>query len=139
MTIDKALVAHIVGLATTAGSRVSPGFVPESDPLPAVSFFRVSAGRTRTMSGPTGLVSSRFQVNCWAATKDAAVALSESIRAGTDDFSGTMGGVGGAAVQLATIENEGDLTEASPGTEQQSEWGVRFDLMLWYEEAPANP
>lgn len=109
--IDQAVMDHIVGLTTAAGTRVRPEFKAQNQKLPAITVTRVSEPTEENLDGATGLREGRWQVDCWAANYAASLALASEVNAGLDGFSGLMGTASPRfTVQRARKENEADLS-----------------------------
>lgn len=88
--MEAALQALVIAAATAAGGRAHWGMRPQGGALPAVTLRRVSGGPGYRMSGPDGHAEARVQVDCYAATMAAALALRDAIEAGVG---GHRGGV----------------------------------------------
>lgn len=85
-------VTAIVGSGKDA--RIFPMILQQNTPFPAVHFSRVSADRTYSMDGKTGLVAARFQFESYSnKTPEEVKTLSEAIRRALEGFCGNVGDV----------------------------------------------
>jgi len=85
-------VTAIVGEG--ADARIYPMILPQSVQFPAVHFSRISADRTYSMDGKTGLSGARFQFESYSEkTPEEVKSLSEAIRRSLEVFQGTVGNV----------------------------------------------
>ena len=125
MNIQEMLYSHLKnspGVAAVAGARIYPLRLPQEPTLPAITYQRVDAMQNYVHSGPTsagrGLVSSRFQVSCWALTYAEAITLSEAVKAAMDVLPDT-----------AFIETQADMYEP-----ETSVYHIPVDVIVWYKE-----
>jgi len=68
-------------LSGIIGGRVYPLFRPQTDPLPALVYQRVSTVPTNSITGFSGLDAVRIQFSCYAKTLLEAKELAEALRA----------------------------------------------------------
>jgi Protein of unknown function (DUF3168) len=72
--------AAINAIVTTAGvSRIYPGILPQGITATSIVQNLVSELSNIAMDGPTHLGQARVQLDCWALTQDAAVALANLV------------------------------------------------------------
>lgn len=134
-TIETALYAIIIGDATVYSlieTRVYPNIIPQGADMPAVTYQQISGVRDHAFSGPNGLVSARFQINCWSDSYSEARQLSEAVRKLLDGYSGT---VNTREIQSIMLENEGDMPQISAGKDVLRRFGKRLDFIVWFKEA----
>lgn len=88
--MEEALVAHLLAdaaLGALVDDRITWAVRPQGSALPALVLTRIDSLPDYTMAGPSGLVSSRIQVDSWAviyaAAKEAARAA-EAVLSGVD-------------------------------------------------------
>lgn len=98
----RALLVADPAVSALVSARVYPAPLPQSPALPALSYQRISATRTRSQEGPSGRARCRFQVDAWASTYDDARQLAAATRRALDGFRGVVAGVELQEVQLAT-------------------------------------
>jgi hypothetical protein len=130
----EALRAHLLadaGLAALVGTRVSWPWRQRGDALPSVTLRRIDAVRDYTMGGPSGLVRSRVQVDCWAATYDSATVVS---RAAVAALSGMRETVSDIDFQGAFADDERDLTDEGSGADEVLH-RVSVDFLIWHSES----
>jgi len=139
--------AVFVLLSTTAplkgltGKRCTPVELPQAPKYPAVVYRVVSAPREYTHDGPAGLVRARLQVDLYAQSYDAVVALKEALLTvlGGAQVVVTVPDTGSPGVtveiQGAFCLNEADGTESA--LEDSGPKGIRrkrLDFAVTYVE-----
>lgn len=89
---DSNVNAAVQGNLTRAqgGSRIFSGVLPQGETGQSVVQNLISEGSDYHMQGPSGLVQSRIQIDSWATTQDAAVALAALVY---DCLSGHSGAI----------------------------------------------
>ena len=99
MNVAESLMAQLVNLATTAGSRVYFIQLPQEllDPrvmLPSLTFQQISDTQDFVLlqDGHTGGHRPRYQITAWAPDPSDALALIQQVKNGLIGFLGLMGG-----------------------------------------------
>lgn len=136
MSIEKAIVSILSNAAAVTGivgSNIFPIFVPQpaKDNLPAITYRQISGPRDHVMSGPTGLVSARFQINCWNKTYKGLREFANAVRTTLDGFADT---VLGTEIQAVMLLDEGDVPSIKPENEELSSFGKRLDFEFSFNE-----
>lgn len=106
--IENSLLSYLSAqpaLTALIGTRLTPGFVKEGDPLPAVAYFRVSTPREESLDGPAGLAWPRFQFSIYGNDYPKVMAVAEVIRLALAGYHGTMGDM---TIREITTEGERD-------------------------------
>jgi hypothetical protein len=132
--IEKAiysLLANNSAITDLVSTRIYPQVREQSDALPAVTYQIISGLRAIDMSGPNGLVESRVQINCFAATILAAAELSAVVRRA---LSGFQGGAAGVAIECMLLEDAGDLPAIEPENERMNVYAKTMDFFVLYKE-----
>ena len=80
MTIQQQLLALLSG-ATAAGTRVYPITAPDGVTKPYLTYQRVSANSENVLSGSTGLVNTRMQIDVYALTYAEAASIAAQVDA----------------------------------------------------------
>lgn len=146
MSLEAALQAHLIAAATAAGARVYPaGHVPpdvrasRSGALrPYLSYQRISTPeRARHQSAASSLEQARFQLNCWAATPGAALALKAQVKTLLESFTGTLGsGADTATVERAVVDDDrADFDAPTDASALGGEHRCLVDCLIWHKEA----
>ena len=133
--IEKALFAHLIADSTVVGlveKRIYPNMVPQSAAMPAITYQQISGVRDHVMAGAVGLVKSRYQINCWAASYSGAKDVSEAVRKQLDGYSGT---IDSCEISCIMLDNENDIPQVSPGSEKLTRYGKYLDFIIWYKES----
>lgn len=131
MTLEQALFNYLstyAGLVSLLGTRVYPLRLPQGPTYPAITYFKVSNTRVRTMGAPNLGGRPRVQVSCWGETYASAKAVANQVRAALDGYGpATMGGVGGLVVKAVQLENEQDLEHNKPDLVE-----IALDFTIWH-------
>ena len=132
--IEQALYTLMSNDSTLGGyvsTRIYPSIVPQGAAMPAITYQQISGMRDDVMTGPTGLVESRFQINCWAETYKETRILSNAVENVFDGFDGTANNV---VIQCIHLVDEGDMPQISPGADVLKRYGKRLDFIVWFKE-----
>jgi hypothetical protein len=81
------------GLTALVGPRVYPVEAPQETARPYVVFLTVSTQRLNHLGGPSEVAQARIQIDAYATSYAAAVAIGTQIRAALDQLTGVWGGV----------------------------------------------
>lgn len=122
-------------IATAVGSsRVYPIKMPQGVTGASIVFTRVSGQGDYHMQGPSGLARPRFQIDCWAPTIDAAVALANLVKVRIDGYQGPM--PYGEASPQASIEVQGVFMdrESEDYDDDAKLYRLSRDYLIWSEE-----
>lgn len=117
-------------VSAACGGRCSHIERNQGEPLPALVLTRISGRRETFHSGPSGLVQSRLQVDCYGSTQVQSWALSRAVRARISGRSFTQSGLSFGGVFL---DDERQSSEAAASV------GVRvfrtsLDFTIWHQE-----
>lgn len=118
------------GVSAQVGTRVAWGRRPQSDAtLPAIVLHKITGIRDYVMSGASGMVESRVQVDCYGTTYAAAKQAARAVMTAVNSYSGT---VSGTVFQRISIDGERDTNEAD--TAGNNLHRTSIDLMIWHDE-----
>lgn len=112
MSFETELVARLEadsGVDAIAGDRIYPDRLPDPPTLPALVWQQISGPRLYHLGGAAGRSEPRYQVDCWAATKAQAKALSAAVRSSLSGFSGLLATVR-ATIKLDNERDDYDAT-----------------------------
>lgn len=115
------------------GTRMYPDALLQACAMPAVIYYKISTQREHSMSDVTRLAHSRFQVDCYALTREAANDISHAIRrSGICAFRGTSESIFICGVEI----DSGDSYEQEPPTDgnQEHRYITSFDFLVHYQE-----
>lgn len=127
--MNEALTSHLLAFAALSalvGSRVYPVRRPQGDPLPAVVIHTIDGLPDYTSQGPSGLLSSRIQFDCWGKTYASAKSVARAVAQRLSGFKGTVSGV---VFQGGFLEGERDSYEE--GTGKSDLFRVSLDFIIW--------
>lgn len=132
--MEEAFRSLLIGngsLTALVSNRISYGRRPQSvSELPAVVLEKVSAPREYNMDGPSGLVETRIQADCFGETYASAKTTARAVMGAVNGYSGTQSGV---VIQRISIENERD----SSGIESAANrylFLTSIDFSIWHDE-----
>lgn len=135
--MEAALIGHLLGHAAiiaAVSDRVYWSVRPQDvKTLPAIVLHLVGDGaRTYNMDGPSGLVSRRVQVDCWAETFLSAVTVRDAVIAA---LSGEKILATGSEIQGCFAAGEFASFEAEEGKEAPRRYHrVSLDFLIWHSE-----
>ena len=143
MSLNAAIYAHLLADSDVNGvvaGRIRKRRADTEDALPYIVFHIISGVHESDMKDPSGLVSSRVQINSYETTYELAWVLAEHVRDALQGLSGTLGSGGNTlAVQNIELSGDGDLDiEPASGPQRGSQsapHGVRQDFIVWYAES----
>ena len=114
MIIESALRAIIIadnGVKAVT-TRCYYNYIPQSPTYPLIVIQRVTGSRVHHLSGPSGAVRPRFQIEAWAETYSAAKGLANLIRKALDGKEYTQDGVIFSCLSQAEIDGYEDAVNA---------------------------
>jgi hypothetical protein len=135
VSVERAIYARLtVGNPIPALSvRLYPVAAPAAVTMPYAVYARVSAVRARGTTGPSGLVSARFQIDVYGATYTSARDVAQSIRARLDGFRGTVSGAGWSClIEGVSLLSDQDLHE--PDIRPEALFRVSQDYLIHHIE-----
>ncbi len=138
MTIEGAILARLIAVTAItdivgsgSSARIYAPHLPQNPVLEAIAFRQISAGRDHAMGQDTGVVSARWQLDCWGNTYEEARDLGDALRG--DDagsgFSRFKGTLDSTVIQDVLLENEIPTFEDESGSHRNMQ-----DYMIWYRE-----
>lgn len=127
----RALLLANSGVAAIVGDRIAWGALPRGTAYPAIALHLISGPRHYAMSGPSGLVQSRVQVDCCTESPAAADALARVVRRALDGIRTTVGGV---MIQGAFLDTEADRRDEEPQPPSEVHHDVLQDYLIWHTE-----
>lgn len=139
-TLAEALYAHLTNDAAVAalvGARIYPGVAPADASLPRITYNQIGGQHPQEASGVAGRRRVILQINSWAASDNAAGALSEKVRLALAGLQGTLGS-GGSTLMIAetTLLNDPHtLPPPHSGNDMPRAWGVAAEYAFWHDEA----
>lgn len=75
------------GVTALVATRIYPMQVPQTAPMPAISYQKITPGFLHTLRQTLGLAGPHIQVDSWADTYAAATALGIQVRQSLDGYS----------------------------------------------------
>ena len=111
--------APVVALAST---RIDWGARQQGKTGPAVVLHRIGGRRGQHLQGPDGLISSRVQIDCWAASYGSAKALARVVITALNGHRDTT-------FQRVFIEAERDDHDLTP---PEPLFRTSLDLLIWH-------
>lgn len=130
--MEEALRAYLLGssgLTALVSTRVQWGVLAQSMAYPAVVLTRIDGLPDYAMDGPTGLVSSRVQADCWGETYASVKAVARQVKARISGVDATQSGV---VLRGGFIEGERDSFEVGAGAADL--FRVSLDFIIWHSE-----
>jgi hypothetical protein len=91
-TIDTAIwlrLSGYAGLSALVAARIYPPPVPQNAVYPLVTYQLIDEVEQHAFGVASGIVDTRYQVDCWAFTLSGARALATQVRLALDNYAGT--------------------------------------------------
>jgi hypothetical protein len=111
--------------AVVSGRVYGNKLLPQPPIFPAITYFRVSSYRDRTLSGSSGVTRARIQIDVWASKYIDAKNLSELVRLKLD---GLVEG------EIQDTEDDNDFDFYEEGENLVKAHGVSMDFIFTYDE-----
>lgn len=130
--MEEALSAYLLadaGLTALVDNRVNWNARPQAQASPSVVLNRVGGTPAYSMTGASGLVQSRIQIDAWGKTFSSVIGVSRALKEALSGISATVGGI---RFQGSFIDSERQSFEQGSG----GEWfhRVSIDIQLWHQE-----
>lgn len=130
--METALVAYLLSrspVTALTGQRITWGRREQGAPLPAIVLHRIDGAPDYHLEGPSGLVVSRVQVDCWGDTYADAKRAAEAVAAPVNGIRFTQGATRFAAVLI--------VDQRDSNFDESGEAIFRTSLDLSITHAPA--
>jgi hypothetical protein len=101
-------LSSIEDLATLTGGRIDFNARPQGDALPAVTHYVSSRSFDYDLSGPSGVSTATWRVDCWSKSELEAASMAGLVRRAFDGFHGTIGQV---EILGCFLEDESDVPD----------------------------
>lgn len=145
MSLERAIVENleaetqITAIVGTSPARIYPvGTVPEGDPLPRITYERITTDHGETLAGSNALCDATVQINVIANTYGVARDLAELVRLQMKRT--TWPGTEVGAITIKGVRQKGDSDEVERPTAGRAR-GIFFvpqDFAIWHlEPVPA--
>jgi hypothetical protein len=137
--VDAALYTYLTGieaLTELVSTRIYTRQAPEATEKPYIIQKQISQLRYPNLTGPSGMVRMRLQLDVFAVTPDSATAVFEVLRDKLDGWrQATLGGEYVLSINLddAQLDVSGPTDGADPGTHR-----VRTDWIVLYGETATS-
>jgi hypothetical protein len=134
MSIEGAIYDVLHDDATVLGivvAKIYPNNIPQGITVPAISYHEISGMRDHVLGSATGLVMSRYQINCWDDDYAGVRTLANAVRNALDDYAGTKDST---YIQRALIDGENDISEFPADTQLLFRYGKALDFIIWFNE-----
>ena len=123
-----ALLLASTGVSDLVSARVNWNRIAPPAAPPYVILRRISGVRDYKLSGATGLVESRVQVDCYGSTYASAKAVARAVEAVLSGYRGTQGATTFDGIFLSA---ERDLIDDDESPADLH--GVSLDFMVWHK------
>lgn len=121
-------------IAVLTGPRIRPGKLRTSDTNgAAIRMAKISTPSEYDLSGPSGIVGTRFQLDCYSKDYREVHALALLVFKAMPDFRGPHSD--DVVVRTVTRESESDSTEKIQDGSDDVRHRVRQDWLVWHTEA----
>ena len=134
MELGEALYSKLSGttdLTALVSTRIYPRVAPQNAAFPYVIFFQVSNPGMHAMGNDPNIQAPRWQVSSWADSYSSVRSVAKQVKAALKDYTGTMGGSSGIEVQRIFYENEVDMVDIDPETNEPI-YHIAQDYIIWF-------
>ena len=140
IAVRKLLINAAAVTAIVSAARVMCTWIQQSQALPAITITRISGRRDHHVTGATGLVEARLQIDHWSEDYDECLALSNATRLALDSYRGTVtqGSDSTSIRELHLMDDNIQTTQRSDASDTQYH-RVRHDYQMWFTEVAATP
>lgn len=132
--MEEALISLLLedaGVSALVSDRINFQRRSQSESsMPAIVMHKISAPRDYNMSGPSNLIETRIQVDCFGEKYKSAKTLARAVVAVLNGFSGVKSGV---SFQRISIDNERD-TDGKESAADRYLFMTSLDLLIWHDE-----
>jgi len=114
--MEAALIAKLLataGITALVGQRISWSRRPQGEALPAIVLHRIDGAPDYHLTGASGIVESRVQVDCWGASYGSAKAVARAVEAAVSGQRFTQGAIRFDAI-LILDERDSTFDETTP-------------------------
>ncbi len=136
MSIESAIVTLLKtqpSLAALVEGRIYALYLPQGETRTALTYQEIGGPDDMTTDGPLGLVDGRWQINCWAASHAACVALRDVVLALLRSWAtGIVSS--GVTIQGVQVLNRGDIPALNDQAEGLTRYGKFLDIQISYNE-----
>lgn len=125
-------ITALIGSGSTA--RLYPLVVPQTAPLPAIAYQKISSPKEQMHPGPSHLARSRIQFTCEADDYSTVKALAAAVAQCWNSFKGIVSPstTDSLSVQGCAIDNDVDSARERGAAVSPV---VRIDVLIWHYEA----
>lgn len=125
MNIDEAMSIHVVTNITKVSGRVFMLVAPDTAKMPYIVLQRISNPPTHAMGTDPAIFQPRVQLTVWDDDYPGVQTVVADVITYFKDYTGTMGGTGGVAVQRVFFEGSTPVFE-------DKQYGERMEFTVWY-------
>lgn len=123
-------------ILATVSTRVYPDLAPESAAMPYMVYTVISTSHEHVLSGGAGMAHARVQVDCYASTRIAVLALAEHVR---DAWQGYRGTADSVVIRSVVLPGDTQMIEWPIDGSEDARYRVTQDYMVWYAESIPAP
>lgn len=127
--LDDAMISAAVG-----GARIYPIQLPQGQKLASIVYTRISGQGDHNVEGPSGLNRVRVQIDCWAATADAADLLSRQVKERIDGYRGAMPWGDESPAEAIVVQGIFFDSEREDWDETAQMYRASKDYVVWFGE-----
>jgi len=114
------------GLQSITSGRISWVVRPQGSGLPAMVLHRIGGQPDMHFKGPSGLVESRVQADCYGESYSQSVALARVLEAAVSGYAGTVSAVKFHAITVDSIRSDHQVADPDEII------STSLDLMVWH-------
>jgi hypothetical protein len=130
--MEESVISYLIGSSALQSLGVSNVYLtraPQNVAVPYATMQRISGNRDMHMQGPSGLVSSRVQIDCYGLTYAASKKVARAVEARLSGFSGSNGSTTFDGIFL-DAERDDYSDDATPS----KLFRTSLDFIIWHKE-----
>lgn len=141
-SVQEALYAFLAADTTVDGlvdGRIYPEMAPQAAALPYITYTVIDSPQYYHLTGPSGLVTARVQIDCWASGAtgyatawSVAEAVRNAVGSGTTELDGYRGTTSSVFIQKCALVDRRDLMEPPIHADEKPVRRVSLDFLINY-------
>ena len=134
MSVKGGLALHLkanAAVSAIVGDRVYIAPIPQAKPLPFVVFRRRATDHIRSLTGPSGLRRTEFDLMCYSTDSAQVEQLAEAVRLSLDGWSGVWSSI---RVTNVFVEEMEDTEIADQEGGEEVIFQVEIPIVVWHVE-----
>jgi len=133
--IEQSLYQYLSGIeaiTNIVGTSIYHHHLPQSAEFPVLTFQLISSRHEHDLLGAAGIVTARYQVDCWSYSLSEAATMAEAVRQALQGFSGDMEDT---EILFIVLDDQNNLDEAPKDGSDNWLYRREQDYLIKYRES----